>query len=321
MVLGISDNTLATGVQVAGVAGGAAATYFTGNPVVGMAVIGASGVAAQGIRSRANAPQLPGATGAQKAMGASQLNAAQRAEGLTGLTASEISNFEDVNLRQNLRNQAIINSFSQMQGMDIASQQLIADSIIEKAQIEQRDIRKEIMLMDTQALERNLRTQSALAGEAFATESEIRMIAERNKMLKIDYEQRKAQVMQDTIASAVKGVVTAYIYQNELDKQAAAKAKPGESRAGSSTQPYGKDYAVKSLMDEGMSKQDAEDYYAQGKSHAESVASPNISIPKKKQALLDFYGDEAEAEEAYAKGAQVYFSDGTPYVDFRNLEF
>jgi hypothetical protein len=222
---------VALGLQGAGIVGGVVATA-TGNPVAGAAVVGAANVGAAAIQASKSAPKTPGSSGEQNALLALQMQQANKAAGLEGLSAQQIADIQDVNFNQALKMQHVINSYSQIKGMDIASQQILADQIIRDMTSQKRDITREIAMMDATAITKNLAVASETSQAAMQTATVIRNIEADKRDKELRFKAASADALKTSIANSVKLIGTTYMYQKAQEREDAKLAdKEAEKQA------------------------------------------------------------------------------------------
>ena len=200
------------------IAGGVAGGVIAGPAGIGLGASAGQLAATAFNTATTKAPTMPGASGAEKGMAAMQRNLAEQAYGQFGLSSGEVSMMEDVTFRQNMRNINLLNEFNSIYNVDPAAQQMMANAMVNQIRNEGKDIRKEIALMDADAIRQSYERASTLAARASAQEAEIRKQEQMQYIAEQEFYKNQAQALTQSIlgfAEAAAGYAEYYDAANE----------------------------------------------------------------------------------------------------------
>ena len=211
------------------IAGGIVGGVATGGNPAGIALGMAAGGAGASIWSAATTPppKMPTASGAERGLAELQSLMAEQSASMKGISSGEVALTEDVRFRQSLRNLNLMNQFNSIYNVDPAAQQMVANNVIQQLRDEGKDVRKEIQLMDIEAVRAGYERTSTLAARASAAQAEIRRQEQAAFMAEQEFYTAQANAISQNILGLAEAAAGYAEYMQEagiMEQQAANEA-------------------------------------------------------------------------------------------------
>jgi hypothetical protein len=145
-----------------------------GLPVAGAAVAAGGQVVSGLMNLFKPVPKLPGPSGAQFVAAERAEATASKAAGMEGISPAEVAALDDLTLRRNLRSTAVANAYNSVYALGPAEQEILVDRIVTQQQSEASSLRSEYLMMDEEAIRRNMQLKLASNAEAERQATNIR---------------------------------------------------------------------------------------------------------------------------------------------------
>ncbi|MCX7704055.1 MAG: hypothetical protein N2234_08190 [Planctomycetota bacterium] len=184
----------------------------------GAAIGGAVGGSLSSLFALGAKPEIPRITGDQMVSMKRAQDIAARAVNLQGMSPAEVSAYQDVIYRNEIRQQNIMNAFNSVYAMGAAEQEVLAKSILDRERLEASRQEKELALLNADRVRQNVEIAIKANESAARQASLISEMERRRKIMQLQFESEKWKNFAAGMTGAAEGVAGAIAYyQARLD--------------------------------------------------------------------------------------------------------